>query len=117
MLMHLGLPHWQYAFTKIGLGPKAKQWFNLYAPIRLQINEELIFDNIETDNITVDVNTQKIDFGKLFRGKTLDKPKGKTGKQNNSQTGGNTKKSSNQAVSGSKSFAAARPGRGSKPWT
>jgi len=114
MLMHLGLPHWQYAFTSIGLSPKAKQWFNLYAPIRLQINEELIFENIETDNTTVDVAAQKIDFGKLFRGKSMDKPKGKGGKPQ----GGAVKKSGNQALSGSKSFAAARPGRNSsKPWT
>ncbi|GAB1611028.1 tubulin polyglutamylase complex subunit 2-like [Argonauta hians] len=36
MLLHLGLPQWQYVFTDIGLSMQAKQWFNMYAPSRLQ---------------------------------------------------------------------------------
>ena len=47
---------------------------------------------------SVDVAVQKIDFGKLFRGKSMDKPKGKGGKPQ----GGAVKKSGNQALSGSK---------------
>ncbi|KAK7484590.1 hypothetical protein BaRGS_00024222 [Batillaria attramentaria] len=38
MFMHLGLPHWQYAFTDIGIPPQAKQWFHLYAPTRQEID-------------------------------------------------------------------------------
>jgi len=40
MLMHIGLPQWQYAFTDIGLSPQVKQWFNLYAPVRLSIDSQ-----------------------------------------------------------------------------
>ncbi|XP_070175307.1 tubulin polyglutamylase complex subunit 2-like isoform X2 [Littorina saxatilis] len=38
MIMHLGLPHWQYAFTDMGVPPQAKQWFHMYAPTRLEID-------------------------------------------------------------------------------
>ncbi|KAL8625444.1 hypothetical protein ACOMHN_018589 [Nucella lapillus] len=55
MVMHLGLPYWQYAFTDIGVPPQAKvgdkaeftdigvppqakQWFHMYAPTRLEID-------------------------------------------------------------------------------
>ncbi|XP_066021529.1 tubulin polyglutamylase complex subunit 2-like [Pocillopora verrucosa] len=37
MIVHLGLPLWQYLFTTTGLSPETKQWFNLYAPTRLAI--------------------------------------------------------------------------------
>eukprot|EP00128_Syssomonas_multiformis_P010508 Colp12_sorted_trinity150504_noHs@32522 len=42
MIMHLGLPWWQYAFTDAGLSPLAKQWFHLYAPVRLAIDTECL---------------------------------------------------------------------------
>ena len=35
MLAHLGLPHWQYAFTESGIDPVAKHWFRFLAPDRL----------------------------------------------------------------------------------
>jgi len=35
MLAHLGLPHWQYAFTESGIDPVAKHWFRFLAPERL----------------------------------------------------------------------------------
>ena len=37
MMMHLGLPHWHYAFTELGLDPVAKQWFRYLTPERLAI--------------------------------------------------------------------------------
>eukprot|EP00164_Ancoracysta_twista_P003485 GFYU01004649.1.p1 GENE.GFYU01004649.1~~GFYU01004649.1.p1 ORF type:complete len:352 (-),score=47.71 GFYU01004649.1:117-1172(-) len=40
MIMHLGLPHWQYAFTNVGLDPASKQWFRFLSPERLAIDIE-----------------------------------------------------------------------------
>ncbi|KAL3909480.1 MAG: hypothetical protein SGPRY_009410 [Prymnesium sp.] len=37
MVLNLGLPRWQYAYTEAGLDPVAKQWFKLLAPARLDI--------------------------------------------------------------------------------
>jgi len=38
MIMHLGLPHWQYAYTRAGLDPASLQWFRFLAPDRLSID-------------------------------------------------------------------------------
>lgn len=38
LIMHLGLPHWQYAFTRVGLDPLSKQWFRFLSPERLAID-------------------------------------------------------------------------------
>lgn len=38
--MHLGLPHWQYAFTQVGLDPQSLQWFRFLSPERLAIDIE-----------------------------------------------------------------------------
>ncbi|XP_067840620.1 tubulin polyglutamylase complex subunit 2 isoform X1 [Heptranchias perlo] len=38
MLIHLGLPQWQYALTKYGLSHQAKQWFNMYKPLAYNAN-------------------------------------------------------------------------------
>lgn len=40
MIMHLGLPHWQYAFTQVGLDPQTLQWFRFLSPERLEIDLE-----------------------------------------------------------------------------
>jgi tubulin polyglutamylase complex subunit 2 len=40
LLMHLGLPRWQYAYTDVGLDPVARQWIRLLAPHRLQAHAE-----------------------------------------------------------------------------
>lgn len=37
MISHLGLPHWQYAFTEWGLDPVAQQWLRYLAPERLAL--------------------------------------------------------------------------------
>lgn len=36
--MHLGLPHWQYAFTEVGLDTISQQWFRFLSPERLAID-------------------------------------------------------------------------------
>ena len=40
MIMHLGIPNWQYAFTKAGLDPQSLQWFRFLIPERLAIDIE-----------------------------------------------------------------------------
>jgi hypothetical protein len=40
MIMHLGLPHWHYAFTSVGLDPLTLQWFRFLLPERLAIDME-----------------------------------------------------------------------------
>ena len=40
MIMHLGIPGWQYAFTKVGLEPQTLQWFRFLIPERLAIDIE-----------------------------------------------------------------------------
>ncbi|KAL1527702.1 hypothetical protein AB1Y20_009088 [Prymnesium parvum] len=35
VVLNLGLPRWQHAYTEAGLDPAAKQWFKLLAPARL----------------------------------------------------------------------------------
>lgn len=40
MIMHVGLPHWQYAFTQVGLDPQTLQWFRFLCPERLAIDME-----------------------------------------------------------------------------
>jgi tubulin polyglutamylase complex subunit 2 len=40
MIMHLGLPHWQYAFTQVGLDAQTLQWFRFLSPERLAIDIE-----------------------------------------------------------------------------
>lgn len=40
LTLHLGLPEWQFVFTDAGLSPISQQWFNFFAPVRLQIDLE-----------------------------------------------------------------------------
>lgn len=48
MIMHLGLPHWQYVFTDIGLDAASKQWFRFLAPERLSI--DLMYSSAQRGN-------------------------------------------------------------------
>lgn len=38
MTIHLGLPHWHYAFTEVGLDNASQQWFRFLYPERLEID-------------------------------------------------------------------------------
>ncbi|XP_012937161.1 tubulin polyglutamylase complex subunit 2 isoform X1 [Aplysia californica] len=70
MLMHLGLPQWQFAFSDIGLPPQSKQWFNMFAPIRLEVDEEGTVDHsLHTDHV-VKVASSPLDLNKIFKGKS-----------------------------------------------
>ncbi|XP_059175968.1 tubulin polyglutamylase complex subunit 2-like [Physella acuta] len=65
MLMHLGLPHWHLAFTDVGLPPTAKQWFNLYAPVRLEVDTECETNHTADETVT----SSPLDLNKIFKGK------------------------------------------------
>ncbi|XP_078493384.1 tubulin polyglutamylase complex subunit 2-like isoform X1 [Ciona intestinalis] len=107
MLMHMGLPQWYYSCTDVGLSPKAKQWCNLYAPVRLGLDEN------EVTQDEVEMPTVKVDLTRAFKGKVLDKAaKGKLTNQPNVK-----KKPNVPSIAGSKSLTSMRHIRGSKPWT
>ncbi|KAJ8304531.1 hypothetical protein KUTeg_018114 [Tegillarca granosa] len=68
MFMHLGLPQWQYALTDIGVSQQAKQWFNMFAPTRLELDNEAesVVDGIGDDKTI----TSQLDIAKVFKGKS-----------------------------------------------
>ncbi|KAL3866489.1 hypothetical protein ACJMK2_043783 [Sinanodonta woodiana] len=68
MIMHLGLPQWQYAFTDIGLSQQAKQWFNLYALVRLELDTEIPVD--VSGQLESSSSTSQLDVGRVFKGKS-----------------------------------------------
>ncbi|CAH3138253.1 unnamed protein product [Pocillopora meandrina] len=85
MIVHLGLPLWQYLFTATGLSPETKQWFNLYAPTRLAMDMANVEQKVQqmpnskernksATNPPFQINS--LDVNRLFRGKT-DKGKSK----------------------------------------
>ncbi|XP_014771609.1 tubulin polyglutamylase complex subunit 2 [Octopus bimaculoides] len=69
MLLHLGLPQWQYIFTDIGLSMQAKQWFNIYAPSRIQtdVSRGRTYEHDLKDSLSVTPN--QLDVSKVFKGK------------------------------------------------
>ncbi|XP_064609475.1 tubulin polyglutamylase complex subunit 2-like [Liolophura sinensis] len=66
MVMHFGLPQWQYAFTDIGLSSQAKQWFHLFAPLRLELDLET---HIPADTARPPSTLTQIDVSKVFKGR------------------------------------------------
>ncbi|XP_020907255.1 tubulin polyglutamylase complex subunit 2 isoform X2 [Exaiptasia diaphana] len=74
MIIHLGLPLWQFIFTSSGISPETKQWFNLYAPMRLALDAQL--SNHDTSESPSNNSENKLDINRLFRGKG-DKSKGR----------------------------------------
>ncbi|XP_007895328.1 tubulin polyglutamylase complex subunit 2 [Callorhinchus milii] len=93
MVIHLGLPQWQYTFTKHGISPQAKQWFNMYKP--LTFNTNVAVEEGETF-------VNKLDPGRAFKNKNkLQIPKKKAPVQpvttHKSQTGQVTGRSTTQS--------------------
>ena len=72
LMVHLGLPLWQYRFTNAGLSPETKQWFNLYAPSRLdECGEELVNTASESSaNGKQEEHFNQLDFNRVFKGKS-----------------------------------------------
>lgn len=75
MLLYLGLPQWQYIFTDIGLSMQVKQWFNLYVPSRVQMEDTYNRlrgpeDNEIVDSLDLQILTfNQLDVQKVFKGK------------------------------------------------
>lgn len=80
LLMHMGLPQWQYALTDIGLCQQAQQWFNMYAPTRLELDQESMCDPHTLPSVSKSGSV--LDIGKVFKGKT-DKKKPASSSQPN----------------------------------
>lgn len=118
MLMHLGLPEWHYALTNLGLSSQAKQWFNLYAPIRIKLDDDISekLDSTVLTHTRRPCETLKIDFVKLFRGRASDrvKPKPSPAAQSQIRRKGNLS-NANPAASTKSNISRGRSI--SKPWT
>jgi hypothetical protein len=69
MIMHLGIPGWQYAFTKVGLDPQTLQWFRFLTPERLAIdienrkNQEYLNKKNQGQNVQLTKNQSSFKFG------------------------------------------------------
>lgn len=68
MMIHLGLPNWQYIFTDHGLSPEAKFWFSLYAPDRLSAQSTIQPASIDED--AGSITGSKINPQRLFSRKS-----------------------------------------------
>ena len=67
-LLHLGIPHWQYAFTTIGLPPQSKMWFAFLSPERLEIDKHGKASGKVTDkkkSKTKKIEGFKVNFNKV----------------------------------------------------
>ncbi|ELU13486.1 hypothetical protein CAPTEDRAFT_228643 [Capitella teleta] len=80
MLMHLGLPQWQYGFTAVGLSPQAEQWLQMYCPLRFGMDCKH-FDVQPQDSESSSPNA--VDISRLFRGKLEKKKSPNPIQQNN----------------------------------
>eukprot|EP00112_Aurelia_sp_Birch-Aquarium-sp1_P023861 Seg729.16 transcript_id=Seg729.16/GoldUCD/mRNA.D3Y31 product="Tubulin polyglutamylase complex subunit 2" protein_id=Seg729.16/GoldUCD/D3Y31 len=74
MMIHLGLPCWQYLFTDTGLSPQTKVWFHLYAPERLEAVKDggaMSDDDIgnQTNTAVNRINTQRVFKNKVEKKK------------------------------------------------
>jgi len=70
MMIHLGLPNWQYLFTDHGLSPEAKFWFSLYAPDRLSDHARAVDDIQTTGDDQDSVATSRLNPQRLFNRKS-----------------------------------------------
>lgn len=84
LVIHLGIPGWQYLFTDIGLSPDSKQWFSLLLPHLTNMKEE-------TNNDVIEHDSNKVDFNSLFKNKNNEKRKVDQSKQVKGGTTNKTK--------------------------
>ncbi|KAK2183489.1 hypothetical protein NP493_310g01035 [Ridgeia piscesae] len=68
VLMHIGLPQWQYLFTDIGPTPQALQWYHLYCPTRVGTSRGMS-ERLSASDSHVSSPVNQPDFNKIQRGK------------------------------------------------
>ncbi|KAI0234613.1 Tubulin polyglutamylase complex subunit 2 [Lamellibrachia satsuma] len=68
VLMHIGLPQWQYLFTDIGPTPQALQWYHLYCPTRVAADSGAS-DRLSSTDRQVSPPVNQPDLSKIQRGK------------------------------------------------
>ncbi|PIK41721.1 putative tubulin polyglutamylase complex subunit 2-like [Apostichopus japonicus] len=86
MLVHLGLPEWQYIFTDIGLSPQVQTWFHMFAPMRLVIDAEDKAKSVfQREGDTAAISEVTLDNNRVFKAKAEKRAKS-----------GNQKKKANQ---------------------
>ena len=76
MIVHLGLPEWQFLFTNVAVSQKARQWFNFFAPTRLQMsgNYNSLGGKVKQNpNVMFEtpVYQTKFDAAKVFKAKSV----------------------------------------------
>lgn len=98
MVTYLGLPQWQYVVTNIGVSPQAKQWFNMFCPVRIDDDPAM---NI-VDGAAVGAGSNQVDAARLFLIKS-DKKKSLPNAKNVPKR---------QGVSSARATGAASQGRG-----
>ncbi|XP_025077169.1 tubulin polyglutamylase complex subunit 2-like isoform X1 [Pomacea canaliculata] len=113
MIMHLGLPHWQYAFTDFGVPPQSKQWFHLYAQVRFEIDLHCIADVKAATTVNAASKTL-FDPSKVFKGKNEKKKVTGTG-QSGSVQNANTSSTHNRSKKPPVSSARSASSLGAKP--
>ncbi|XP_076465707.1 tubulin polyglutamylase complex subunit 2-like isoform X2 [Babylonia areolata] len=113
MVMHLGLPYWQYTFTDIGLPPQAKQWFHMYAPTRLEIDISTPHD-VQGISSTGVGSRVTFDPAKVLKGKS-DKKKGSGASSSNPSPNPNSSSQNRSTKKPPVSSARSAGSSGSKP--
>jgi tubulin polyglutamylase complex subunit 2 len=68
-LLHLGIPHWQYAFTTIGLPAQSRMWFAFLSPERFEIDKHGKRDALEERDSSIIAlykkKNKKLDLNKI----------------------------------------------------
>jgi len=114
MILSVGIPHWQYLFTEVGLPQHTKKWYKLMAPVRLSLLQQ----NLKLDEENLSKNKRgsfsSLNFSKVFQ--EVD-PKPKTNEKRYKQklnTGTNKNKPNFNHTKYQKNHI--RTSQGSKPW-
>eukprot|EP00762_Andalucia_godoyi_P000047 ANDGO_02300.mRNA.2 hypothetical protein GUITHDRAFT_142064 len=101
LIMHLGIPNWQYIFTDCGLDSVTQQWMRLFSPQRLQYNLERIQMQREGGNVSGLMSPPKSDgFLKSLLKTTRTSPKSKKSSKKKSQSKKKTGKKSSSGAKG-----------------
>ena len=118
----VGVPRWQYAFTRVGLDPSAEQWFRFLCPERLSID---IKDNKSARRSAGSTDSKKAAGGndsitstsqfKRRGGERGRQSAPHSGRQGNARAGAAWGKASNAAGGARQGRECAEQARGRKP--